>query len=636
MSLDSKPIRNLGYIAWKNDLSWMEKMSGEKWDSLVSDENNRFRASLRKLKPLVKQMESELNSDDRTTPYILKGWKIDNDEFSPQKTWTHLASGFSCKCWDADISEDMFVAAVQLAGGFQRFTVEIYSMGKKQAKPQHLKTLTNTGEQVAILNGVVYFLTSEKDLRYSSVCKWSPEGQSEIYHSENLEENLELNRGEDDTLYMIRGDFTKKFYCRLTNKDTKIHWASKPHLESCIVSDGLRLPFIDTTKGAIESFSLKAGWTVTISRGIRSLWKGNEPLVWIWGDVSHDSRNPFRLDISDIRYESYTILLPEWKLTNPRPVPFPCSYYDNPLPAFVIYPNPNIKVKGLLVTAYGAYGTPTRTGSLVRRWKPLLLRGWIIASVMVPGSGDDTAEWIREGQRLHRLHAINKLTQSVRNLQEEYGISPLNTALYGRSAGGLLVSSVAIRTPGLIRSLYIESPYVDILRTLSNPRLPLTTLETSEYGTSEDPTNIIATARWSPMEHIPEGGIPELFVIARTDLADLQVLPYEVLKFIQRVRGSAERNSAEKLVYIHHGLGHFTTSLKSRAEDLALLESSFRESSFRESSGVRIKNIGYKYKMAMSRKNRNMTRKNKDRKNKNRKNKNATMGGRRKKAVRKH
>jgi protease II len=232
---------------------------------------------------------------------------------------------------------------------------------------------------------------------------------------------------------------------------------------------------------------------------------------------------------------------------------------------------------------------------------------------------------------LHRLHAINKLTQSVRNLQEEYGISPLNTALYGRSAGGLLVSSVAIRTPGLIRSLYIESPYIDILRTLSNPRLPLTTLETSEYGSSDNPENIIATARWSPMEHIPERGIPELFVIARTDLADLQVLPYEVLKFIQRVRGSIEKNRAEKLIYIHDGLGHFTTSLKSRAEDLALLESSFKES-----SGVRIKNLGYKYKMAMSRKNRNMTRKNKDRKNKNRKNKNATMGGRRKKAVRKH
>jgi len=619
--MSSDDERNLGYIAWKNDLSWMENMSGKRWNSLIREENTRFMTKLNKIKPLVKQMEYELSGKAlREMPYILEGWKIDNDEFSPQKTWTHLASGFSCKCWDADISEDMFVAAVQVAGGFRRFTLEIYSMGNKQGKPQHLKTLTNTGEQVAILDGVVYFLISEKDLRYSSVCKWSPEGQSEIYHSENLEENLELNRGEDGTVYMIRGDFTKKFYCRLTNKDTKIHWTSKPHLESCIVSDDLRLPFIDIINGAIESFSLKAGWTVTISRGIRTLWKDNEPLIWIWGDVSYDSRNPFRLDISDIRYEPYTILLPEWKLSNPRPVLFPCSYYDNPLPVFVIHPNSKGPVKGLLVTAYGAYGTPTHAGSLIKRWRPLLLRGWIIASVMVPGSGDDTAEWIREGQRLNRIHAIELLIQSIKSMQEEFGISPQFTALYGRSAGGLLVASAAIRERGLVGTLYMESPYLDVLRTISNPALPLTTLETSEYGTSA--INMIATAEWSPIEHIPSGGIPEL-IIARTDLADLQVLPYEVLKFIKKVRG---QNALNKYVYITADRGHFTTTNKTRAEDLAILVSSFLES-----SGVRIKNLGYKYKMVMSRKNRNMTRKNKDRKNKNRKNKNTTMGGRRRK-----
>ena len=164
------------------------------------------------------------------------------------------------------------------------------------------------------------------------------------------------------------------------------------------------------------------------------------------------------------------------------------------------------------------------------------------------------------------------------------------------------------------------------MRTISNPDLPLTTLETSEYGISTNPSNIITTASWSPMEHIPEDGIPDLYVIARADLADLQVLPYEVLKFIKRVRGSSiKMNGAEKLVYIHNGLGHFTTSIKSRAEDLALLESSLIES-----SGLRIKNIGSKYKMPPMRKN--VTRKNKDRKNKNRKNRSTTMGGRRRRS----
>ena len=615
MSLDNE-IRNLGYIAWKNDLSWMESQKGEKWATLIKEENKYFKNCLKPLMPLIKKMESELDNKSKDIPYILDGWKIKDALFGPQKIWTHVKSGFSCKCWDADFSEDMFVAAVQVPGGFERFTIEIYAIEKNKNKLKHLKTIKDSGPEVAIVNGVVYFLHSEKDLRYSSLCKWTEGSEEIIFNLKNLEENLELKRGEDRSVYLIRSNFTKKYYC-LLNKNIKqeIKWLNRPDLEACIVSDNLTLSHINT-KETIESFSIKAGWTVSISKGIRTLWKGKKPLVWIWGDISYDSRNPFRLDISDIRYEPYTIMLPDWKLSNPKPVQFPCSYYNNPLPTFVIHPNKEIR--GLLVTAYGAYGTPTYVGSLINKWKPLLLRGWIIASVMVPGSGDDNKKWIEEGQRLNRLNAIEQLSESIKSLQYEHNISPLNTALYGRSAGGLLAASVAIRSPGLVGSLYLESSYLDILRTMTNPDLPLTTLETSEYGIS--PTDFIATAAWSPMEHIPKKGIPELFVIARTDIADLQVLPYESLKFIQRVRGSSvEMNDAKKLVYVHTGLGHFTTTHKSRAEDLALLES----------SGARIKNLGYKYKMPPMRKNRNMTRKNRNRKNRNRKNRNSTMGGRR-------
>jgi hypothetical protein len=54
MSSDSDAIRNLGYIEWKNDLSWMEKQKGSQWNALIRDENMRFRKSLKDLGPLVK------------------------------------------------------------------------------------------------------------------------------------------------------------------------------------------------------------------------------------------------------------------------------------------------------------------------------------------------------------------------------------------------------------------------------------------------------------------------------------------------------------------------------------------------------------------------------------------------------
>lgn len=613
-----KETRNLGYIAWKDNLSWLEEQRGPKWDSLITKENNRFTDALKGLK--VPRFN---NSSDGNT---FRGWKIVSEPFSPEQV---LSKGtFECKCWDFDLSENIFVAAVQDPEGYERFTVKIYKV--TGAKITHLKTISNTGPTVAIQGDTVWFLGSDMDLRYNTVKCWTPDSNTEIhYTSENLKENLELRRGEDGSVYAIKTDFVKTKFCLIPSFN---HWLDQPHLQSCIVSDTLQLPGISQI---IESLSFKAGWVVTRSRGIRTLWKiDNElkPITYIWGDISYDSRDPFKLDISDIRYDSYSIHLPKWVLSNPNPHLYPCSYHEHPLPAFVVHPQDIQKAKGLLITAYGAYGTPTHVGSLISRWKPMLEKGWIVISVMVPGSGDHDTKWVRAGQRLNRIESIHALKESIEALKEEYGFDASRIALYGRSAGGLLVSSVAIMNPGLVGALYIESPYVDVLRTITNPTLPLTTLETKEFGSLESPTNVLATASWSPMEHIPVGGIPDLFVVARTDTADLEVFPYEVLKFIKRLRGS---KGQEKLVFIHKGRGHFTTSWKTRAEDIALLENWIEQSPGRQitkNPAVRTKNHTSKYNnMALSRKNRNRaSRKNRDRKNRSRKNRNEPMMGGRK------
>lgn len=619
-------IRNLGYIAWKNNLSWIEKQKGPKWDLLLEKENNRFTDALKGLTiPKFKEP-----SEDGTK---LAPWTIISEPFSPQQTWS--LNSFKCKCWDFDFSEDLCVAAVQDPKGFERFTIEIYKIVNK--KVTHLKTISDAGPTVAILDGTIWFLGSDADLRYNSVKSWEP--SSDIithYTTKDLKENLELKRGEDGSVYVVKTDFVETKFCLIPSFSL---WSDEPHLQSCIVSDSLRLPGL-TDKETIEAISFKAGWVVTRSRGIRTLWKIGKrsvnPEIHIWGDVYHDVRNPFNISIADIRYSSYEIHFPKWIINNPKPHKYPCSYHEHPLPAFVVHPEDFEKAKGLLITAYGAYGIPTHVGSLISKWKPLLDKGWIVCSVMVPGSGDHDLKWVRAGQRLNRIDSINAFKESIEALKEEYGFAAQRVALYGRSAGGLLVSSVCIKNPELVGALYIESPYVDILRTITNPKLPLTTLETKEFGSIESSTNVIATASWSPMEHIPVGGIPDLFVVARTDTADLQVFPYEVLKFIKRLRSNKETN--EKLVFIHKERGHFTTSWETRAQDIALLDNWLEQSPGRRSSkkpAVRTKNHTPKYNnMALSRRNRNRaTRKNRDRKNRN--NAPAMMGGKRR-GSRKH
>jgi len=288
--------------------------------------------------------------------------------------------------------------------------------------------------------------------------------------------------------------------------------------------------------------------------------------------VTADTRDPTRLFISDVRYEPYWMDTTTWSLSNPLPYPFTITYTPEPAPTFVIRPTTQ-EIKGLLVTAYGAYGIPTKAGSLVSRWHPLLKAGWAIASVSVPGGGDHTQKWREKGQRLGRQKSIETLRQVVVDLQEDLGVDPAKTVLYGRSAGGLLVTSTAIMYRGLVGGLYIESPYIDVLRTISNPELPLTLLETKEFGIGTDFKNVVQTAQWSPMEHLPVQGVPELLVIARTDEQDLQVYPYEVVKFIQRARSSDNESNADalKLLQISKGRGHFATTNKTREEDCWLL-----------------------------------------------------------------
>lgn len=639
MSKAIDDIRNLNYIAWQDDLAWMEQQSGRKWTSTINKENKRFEAAVKPLSEMVADFKSAMEAglkENKSLPFKWKGWEVHGTGFSPDQIWKFIGTEFECKAWDADVDGQFFAAAVPDPGGYERFNVEIYST-ETGYRPTLIANLQTCGPQVAWIKGqsALAFLGSSRDLRYDTLQVWDAKTKQHhiLYRLDNPTENLELGRAEDGSVYVKVVDFVNT-RLGFVSPDS-VHWTIKSDSAVFVESYGVtlddssRFPDLPPDE-VIESLSLKAGWVVTRRYGIRTLWRTTrsqadlEQVVSVWGEISYDTRDPTRIHVSDMRYEPYTIKTENWTLTSPQAHPFPCSYYEDKAPAFVVHPSADLAPKGLLICAYGAYGSPTRVGSLIQRWRPLLEVGWAVASVCVPGSGDHDNAWKRAGQRQNRGESIRVFAETIRSLQQELGISPAATALYGRSAGGLLVISTATVNKGLVGALYVESPYVDVLRTISNPSLPLSLLETKEFGIGTNPVNVISTAEWSPMEHIPDEGL-DLFVVARSDKADLEVYPYEVVKWIVRARGAkGETNKKEKLLYIHDGQGHFTTSLESRAEDLALLENWL----------TRINNLGYKYKMANR---RNLTRKN--RKNASRKHRrnnapaaNSTMlGGRRRK-----
>jgi pimeloyl-ACP methyl ester carboxylesterase len=636
------PIRDLGFLAWQNDLSWMEGQHGPRWDAAVAFENKHFTDALKPLKHVVKDFTKDL-SITLSEPDKYKGWSVQHNIFSPVQTWSYGSGSdkFTIDAWDADLSSatgsKYIAAAVQNPDGYERFTLEIYKKDKPLKKVQQVP---NVGPYVAFLdNHLVAYLGSETDHRYNSLRTIDAKsGEITILYELPTDptQNLELKRLEDGSACIIKSDFVTEELGIISDDHKTVSWVSKgdtiiPVTKDTWIKDNktsLGLPADEK----LESISLKGEWAVTVANGIRTVWSIKDARaksqIFIWGEVSYDPREPSKLSISDMRYTPYEVDTLKWKLSPLRAYPYVCSYYNTKAPTFVVFNNNRglQGPRGLLVTAYSAYGMTTKVGTLVKRWLPLLKAGWAIASVALPGSGDADLAWRQAGQRENRFEAIQIFIEAIKDLQEEFSLTPNQTALYGRSAGGLLVTAAVGQAPGLVGAIYVESPYVDILRTISNPFYSLTKLETKEFGIGSNPTDVIATGRWSPMERIPAEGYPDLFVVARTDKADLEVYPYEVLKYIRRVRGhsSVKSKDQNKLVFVSESKGHFTTDQKTRAEDLALLEDWLSEK----------KDLGGKYKMngsmmpkmtggKRSRKNRNnMTMKNKNRKDKNRSNKN--------------
>lgn len=627
------PIRDLGFLAWQNDLSWMEGQHGARWDAAVAFENLQFTDALKPVN--VKHMVKDFTKDLIITvsePDTYKGWSIQHDLFSPVQTWSYGSGSdkFSIDAWDADLSpganSKYVAAALQNPDGYERFTLEVYKKGEPYKKVQQVP---NVGPNVAFLDRhLVAYLGSEADHRYNSLRTIHVKsGEINILYElpTDLTQNLELRRLEDGSACIIKSDFVTEELGIISDDHMTVSWVSKgtsiiPITKDTWIKDNkssLGLPADEK----LESISLKGEWAVTVANGIRTVWSIKDARatsqLFVWGEVAYDSREPSKLSISDIRYTPYEVDTKRWKLSPFKAQPFVCSYYNTKAPTFVVFNNNRgiISPRGLLVTAYSAYGMTTKVGTLVKRWLPLLKAGWIIASVALPGSGDADLAWRRAGQRENRLASIQTFIEAIKDLQEEFSLLPRQTALYGRSAGGLLVTAAVGQDPGLVGAIYVESPYVDILRTISNPFYSLTKLETKEFGIGSNPTDVIATGRWSPMERIPAEGYPDLFVIARTDKADLEVYPYEVMKYIRRVRGKG--HGEKKLIFVSESKGHFTTDQKTRAEDLALLENWL-------SKGGQLvkKNLGNKYKMERKNRNNVTMKKNKNRKNKNRSNKN--------------
>lgn len=205
-----------------------------------------------------------------------------------------------------------------------------------------------------------------------------------------------------------------------------------------------------------------------------------------------------------------------------------------------------------LLYGYGAYGEALDPWFSIARLE-LLERGAAFAVAHVRGGGERGEPWYLQGKMAHKENSFNDFL-AARDALVECGVSdPARVVAYGASAGGLLVGTCVNRAPKAFCAAVLDVPFLDVLRTMQNPELPLTTAEYSEWGNPETPEVAERIRHYSPMDNITAQEYPALWI--EGSWFDTRVSYWEPAKYYAQVT-QQQLGSAPVLMHTDMSSGH--------------------------------------------------------------------------------
>ncbi|WP_034385436.1 S9 family peptidase [Deinococcus sp. YIM 77859] len=204
-----------------------------------------------------------------------------------------------------------------------------------------------------------------------------------------------------------------------------------------------------------------------------------------------------------------------------------------------------------LLYGYGSYGIALDPGFSLTRL-PLLDRGWVWAVAHIRGGSELGRRWYDAGRLAHKMNTFTDFIAAAEHLQKSGVASDL--VAMGRSAGGLLMGAVLNLRPELFRAAFVGVPFVDVLSTMLDSSLPLTTNEYDEWGNPSEPEAYATMRAYSPYDNLQARVYPNLFV--STGLNDPRVAYWEPAKYVARLRDLAQPGSGVIVLKTNLGAGH--------------------------------------------------------------------------------
>ena len=217
--------------------------------------------------------------------------------------------------------------------------------------------------------------------------------------------------------------------------------------------------------------------------------------------------------------------------------------------------------------AYGSYGSSIEPGFSADLLS-LLDRGFIYAIAHIRGGSEMGREWYYDGRQLNKKNTFTDFIDVSKFLVDEGYTSPEHLYARGGSAGGLLMGAVVNMAPDLYNGISTRVPFVDVVTTMLDENIPLTSGEWDEWGNPAEKEYYEYMKSYSPYDNVQEMGYPSMLVT--TSLHDSQVQYWEPAKWVAKLR---ELKTDDNLLLLKTDMaaGHSgKTGRFKRIEDTAL------------------------------------------------------------------
>jgi oligopeptidase B len=220
----------------------------------------------------------------------------------------------------------------------------------------------------------------------------------------------------------------------------------------------------------------------------------------------------------------------------------------------------------MLLYGYGAYAIPMDPGFSSNRLS-LLDRGFAYAIAHIRGGTDLGYTWYEAGKLLKKKNTFRDFVAAADHLIAQKFTNAGQLVIEGGSAGGLLVGAVTNMRPELFKTVIAGVPFVDVVSSLQDKTIPLSTTDADEFGDPEKQEFYEYMKSYSPYDNVAKAKFPNLYIFS--GINDSQVPYWEPLKWTAKLRAN-QQGSGQIVLYMNTDAGHGGASGRySRYKELA-------------------------------------------------------------------